>query len=1155
MDSRFQSMTGAEWFGYGDFDGDGLIEGIVIDRETGAMRRLVPAGPGAPTWETATFSGLGQLDTFSVGPIVDPARDQIVLGGMAANRTHVVAPTDASLPLAQLFTTGVGHRSVVAVDLNLSGNDPSRMDLIINTGWANEPGTQSLFQSTAAGFQQNGSEGPAPERWRAHQRVKVVNNGQDYVLFLQGTADPAIETAVLADPQTPRGAPVDSVSGIHAFSEYIHGPFLDGSTSQFVFYVPGSAEIQISLTDPTPFLLSPVTHTLPFAIGSLHLTHDTNGYGFLAIADNGSEAALFRLNASAVPIAEDTFLPDEGRRLTGALAIGEGQLTVLQNKDSGFRSEEAVHFANDGTGWIEQGRAVMPAVGEWAGTANILFFQGEPFVNESAALTATVRIPDWTRDLSIAGDKSATVVAETLGASGLGSPANQSAGTAPSTTTHGWTNQVTPQVSMTTDRVELGLTAPNLEIQPAGGILTSWSTITMEPSNPSATVHYRLGEGGTWTSGLSSQTVEPVGATLSDFSIFAFTELNGVRSPVRQVDYQFAPSDQPLDSDDDGVPDYVEIANGLSPIAGADTDGDGYSDLRELLDGTDPADNNSRPASVQSLAQQSVFNIAVRPLSLDTVSDLVPDRPCFPASPNRDDPAATRVGAYALDGELLHSAMTDSYPQDSFAGFSAWLPGIPAEPLGGFIVVGTDASFPIRFDSSVLDATGQRDDDRGVELVGCIPIPWLELEAVPYTPPAGTDPATAAAAWLGAAQAHYATLGVEQHEQVLTFLDTLKLLLTENLFARLLLQRDPLFDVGAFSLTPFRDSPGSPATDPAALMALEQPEGIHPAYRLQSIFETVATAVDSAPTHAMQQLRDLSRELYLIAGTIGPTEPGLYPPVIDTLRAFLRGESLPGHPGSSYAAAISLSPAELAAAQGAVTALLSQLIPRPTEAFLAEITSASFADGTPELRKKLNGQPLRLLQPNGEPFPFPPGLPLLPGTEVTAIAFNDRTDGPFIPDTAVETLSVTITSLPAPDAIDMDQNGLDDNWERLLIGATGSNPFEDADGDGVSTLEELLEGTHPLLTSSAPANPQLPLRPPSVTIAKRTDGDLEFQIQFPSAFTRQLGFRLQTSETLGEDFIESTLVATPDTDGQFSLQIQPSAGVDVEFFRFRLFLK
>jgi hypothetical protein len=134
--------------------------------------------------------------------MVDPSRDQIVLGGIAPKRTHVVAPAGASPPLAQLFTSGVGHRSVVAVDLNLSGNDPSRMDLIINTGWANEPGTQSLIQSTAAGFQQNGSKGATPETWRGHQRVKVVNNGQDSVLFLQGTADPAIETAVLADPQT-----------------------------------------------------------------------------------------------------------------------------------------------------------------------------------------------------------------------------------------------------------------------------------------------------------------------------------------------------------------------------------------------------------------------------------------------------------------------------------------------------------------------------------------------------------------------------------------------------------------------------------------------------------------------------------------------------------------------------------------------------------------------------------------------------------------------------------------------------------------------------------------------------------------------------------------------------------------------------------------
>jgi hypothetical protein len=48
-----------------------------------------------------------------------------------------------------------------------------------------------------------------------------------------------------------------------------------------------------------------------------------------------------------------------------------------------------------------------------------------------------------------------------------------------------------------------------------------------------------------------------------------------------------------LDSNGDGIPDYVAIARGLDPNGSRDSDGDGYSDLEELIHGTDPKDASS----------------------------------------------------------------------------------------------------------------------------------------------------------------------------------------------------------------------------------------------------------------------------------------------------------------------------------------------------------------------------------------------------------------------------------------------------------------------------------------------------------------------------------------------------------------------------------
>lgn len=44
---------------------------------------------------------------------------------------------------------------------------------------------------------------------------------------------------------------------------------------------------------------------------------------------------------------------------------------------------------------------------------------------------------------------------------------------------------------------------------------------------------------------------------------------------------------------------------------------------------------------------------------------------------------------------------------------------------------------------------------------------------------------------------------------------------------------------------------------------------------------------------------------------------------------------------------------------------------------------------------------------------------------------------------------------------DLDQDGLDDDWERSMFGSALGGPGDDPDGDGMTTLEELLAGTRP----------------------------------------------------------------------------------------------
>jgi hypothetical protein len=56
------------------------------------------------------------------------------------------------------------------------------------------------------------------------------------------------------------------------------------------------------------------------------------------------------------------------------------------------------------------------------------------------------------------------------------------------------------------------------------------------------------------------------------------------------------------DKDGDGVPDFVEVANGLNPEGGPDSDNDGHTDRNELGANTNPNNATSTPADAAMLS-------------------------------------------------------------------------------------------------------------------------------------------------------------------------------------------------------------------------------------------------------------------------------------------------------------------------------------------------------------------------------------------------------------------------------------------------------------------------------------------------------------------------------------------------------------------------
>ena len=88
--------------------------------------------------------------------------------------------------------------------------------------------------------------------------------------------------------------------------------------------------------------------------------------------------------------------------------------------------------------------------------------------------------------------------------------------------------------------------------------------------------------------------------------------------------------------------------------------------------------------------------------------------------------------------------------------------------------------------------------------------------------------------------------------------------------------------------------------------------------------------------------------------------------------------------------------------------------------------------------------------------------------------------------------------------IDTDANGLPDWWEMDYFGAIGVDPNADADSDGVSNLQEYLDGTNPRSAASKLAITQ------AARIASGTSSN--FRIIFPSV--SGITYRVEYSDTL-----------------------------------------
>lgn len=309
LPNRFVYESPQEFFGSGDFDGDGRLDVVLVDKATGKYRLGYQTATGTFNWVDCRPTELKGVTGFSVGEVLSKNLDGLAFACADANQLalHDASNTNAPGKILSLpFTAALGPSTIVAVDAGSLAKS-GLLDLYVASIYNSpDPNLATLLRNDSAEFPKL-SEATLPGPAGHGNRLALNGAGPELlcVLVTQDSGD-TFQAQSLAQGKI---NPVLTVAGLATGSDYGFGHFRRLPAGELLFYKPGETKLAVHpLSDSGGKLVGDKGGDFDLGKPLLRVVtvEQPGGEKLVVLFGKGETAGVFNFDGAAAPVLLQT---------------------------------------------------------------------------------------------------------------------------------------------------------------------------------------------------------------------------------------------------------------------------------------------------------------------------------------------------------------------------------------------------------------------------------------------------------------------------------------------------------------------------------------------------------------------------------------------------------------------------------------------------------------------------------------------------------------------------------------------------------------------------------------------------------------------------------------------------------------------------------